>query len=105
MNIFTKNNKPISDWTEDEWIKFREWLLGMLYVSPVTVIFTKKDGSERTMNCTLLPDMLPKVEIKENKQPKKKSDSVISVYDLDQKGWRSFTLKSVKQVKLSVTSD
>jgi hypothetical protein len=25
----------------------------------VTVVFTKKDGTERTMKCTLLPEYLP----------------------------------------------
>ena len=31
----------------------REWLLGLLRDSEVTVKFTKKDGSERKMLCTL----------------------------------------------------
>jgi len=102
MVVNANNMKPTSDWSENDWNKFREWLVGMLHVTPVTVTFTKKDGSERVMNCTLLPEMLPPVEIKEDKQPRKKSEDVVAVYDLDAKGWRSFTLKNVTKVNIFI---
>ena len=103
LNILTENKKPTSDWSDNDWAKFREWLVGMLHVSPVTVTFTKKDGTERVMNCTLQSELLPVVEINEDKQPRKKSDDVVSVYDLDVKGWRSFTLKNVTKVNLEIS--
>lgn len=102
MNVLAENNTPTSDWTDNDWDKFREWLVGMLKISPVTVTFTKKDGSERVMNCTLLPELLPKVEIVEGKEYRKKSEDVVSVYDLEAQGWRSFTLKNVTRVNLTI---
>jgi hypothetical protein len=89
-------------WTDNEWNKFEEWLKGMLFVSTVTITFTKKDGTERVMKCTLQPELLPKVEIKEDKQPRKKSTDVLSVFDLEMNNWRSFTLKSVKKVHITI---
>ena len=90
------------DWTATDWDKFSEWLTGMLRITPVTVTFTKKDGTERVMNCTLQSELLPPVELKENKVERKKSENTIAVYDLDAKGWRSFTLKSVTHVSTTL---
>jgi hypothetical protein len=84
---------------------FRGWLKGVLTVQPATITFTKKDGTERVMNCTLRSDMLPAVEIKEDKTPRKQNDSVLSVYDIDAQGWRSFTLSSVKRVEFVIDSE
>lgn len=101
------NNSPTDCWTEEEWDKFKGWLKGMLKMGPVTVTFTKKDGTDRVMKCTLEPTTLeptalPPVEIKENKVERKKSENSIAVYDLDVKGWRSFTFKSVKNVSITI---
>jgi hypothetical protein len=57
---------PTTDWSDNEWNTFREWVTGILKSTPeVTVTFTKKDGTERVMKCTLDPAVLPKQEIKE----------------------------------------
>ena len=37
----------------------REWLLGLLRDSEVTVKFTKKDGSEPDVTCTLEENKIP----------------------------------------------
>ena len=50
-----------AEWTDKDWDKFTKWLGGMLRVSEGTVTFTKSDGTERVMKCTLMPDQLPKV--------------------------------------------
>ena len=65
----------------------------------VTVVFTKVDGSERTMKCTLLPEYMPAVAqgqqlLNENSKPE--NPNVLSVWDLDNGGWRSFRVDSVK---------
>ena len=94
---------PTADWTDNEWNTFRDWLKGMLKVGPATVTFTKKDGTERVMKCTLNPEQLPKVEVKEDKEPRKqKTDDVVAVYDLEASGWRSFTLRAVKRVEFAL---
>lgn len=91
-----------TEFTEKDWEKFREWLHGMLQYGPAKVTFTKSDGTERVMNCTLEADKLPKVEIKEGATPRKESTSALRVFDLDKKEWRSFTIKNVKNVEITI---
>jgi len=93
---------PTSEWTDKDWNKFRNWLTGMLKVGEVTVTFTKKDGTERVMRCTLNPDNLPKIEIKEEKKERKKSEDSLAVYDIEAKGWRSFVFRSVRRVNIEL---
>ena len=95
MNITT-------EWTDKDWDKFTEWLKGMLAVSEGVVTFTKSDGTEREMKCTLVPKQLPKVEIKEDAKPRKESTTSMRVFDLEKKEWRSFTIKKVKQVNFTI---
>lgn len=96
-----KNNQVTElDWTDRKWNTFTKWLVGILKTNEVTVVFTKKDGTERVMRCTLNPEVLPKQEVTEDKKPRKKADSNLAVYDLEMKGWRSFVIKSVKKVDL-----
>jgi hypothetical protein len=101
MNVY----EPDQDTLDNDLEVFRGWLKGVLTVQPATITFTKKDGTERVMNCTLRGDMLPVVEIKEDKAPRKQNDSVLSVYDLDVQGWRSFTVNTVKRVSFTMSDD
>lgn len=101
MNVY----EPDQDTLDNDIEVFRGWLKGVLTVQPATITFTKKDGTERVMNCTLRGDMLPVVEIKEDKAPRKQNDSVLSVYDLDVQGWRSFTVNTVKRVSFTMSDD
>jgi hypothetical protein len=91
-----------AEWTDKDWDKFTKWLKGMLAVSEGIVTFTKSDGTERVMKCTLVPDQLPKVEIKEDAKPRKESTTSMRVFDLEKKEWRSFTIKKVKQVSFTI---
>jgi hypothetical protein len=93
---------PTSDWKEEDWINFESWLRGMLSTDTVTVTFTKKDGTERVMNCTTNPVVVPKVEIKEGATPRKQSETTMRVFDTDIKEWRSFTTKSIKQINVTL---
>jgi len=95
-----------SEWTNEEWVEFSLWLTDMLKTNVITLNFTKKDGTERVMRCTLQPDLLPKVEhtteLKESKPVTQQT--AIPVYDLDNNGWRSFTLNTVKRVGFELTT-
>lgn len=95
-------NGPTSDWTEKDWDKFRDWLKGMLKVTEMTVTFNKKDGSERVMHCTLQPEILPKVEVTEEKKPRKTNEGTMAVFDIDAQAWRSFSLKSITRVEITI---
>lgn len=93
---------PTDQWTDSEWTTFSDWIKGVLKMTEVTVTFTKKDGTERIMRCTLDPVQLPASRITENTARRKVNQDVIAVYDLDSQGWRSFSVKSVKQVNFDL---
>jgi hypothetical protein len=80
--------------------KGRKWLAGILEQSIVEVTFTKKDGTERVMNCTLMEDYLPET----TGAGRSAGSDALAVFDVDADGWRSFCWDSVKAVKLSVES-
>lgn len=87
-----------------DWPHFTKWLHDTLTRETAIVTFTKKDGEERIMTCTLKPELLPVVVIKEgdeNKPPRKRSEDTMAVYDLTAQGWRSFTIKSIKTVTIT----
>ena len=71
----------------------------------VTVVFEKKDGTERTMRATLSDLYVPQVEPVmlseyDGQVPKGRqlNDNVQAVWDIDAGGWRSFRYDSVKQL-------
>jgi hypothetical protein len=97
-----KMESPSKNWTDKDWNKFSKWLSSMLKSNDVTVTFTKVDGTERTMLCTLNPEKLPKVEITESKKERKKPTDSLAVYDLEKNGWRSFLIRSVKSVNFTI---
>lgn len=77
----------------------KESLVDLLKNNVVTVTFTKVDGSERTMKCTLLGEYVPPpVEGKVLLQENAGSDNNISVWDTEVNGWRSFRVSNVKSV-------
>jgi len=64
------------------------------------VTFTKVDGTERTMPCTLDPTILPQVEIKEEKVvPRKLNIDTLRVFVTDIKEWRSFRIENLIEIK------
>lgn len=68
----------------------------------VTVVFEKVDGTLREMKCTLLNEYIPtpKVELlSENTTVRKEPDGTLSVWDIDNSGWRSFRLDSIKEIR------
>lgn len=90
--------------SEETFKKFKRWLKSHLAYGPVTVIFTKKDGTERVMNCTTNPELVPLVEVKEpvEKKERKVNEDVMPVYDLEIKAWKSFRWDSIKQVRFEL---
>lgn len=85
---------------------FKRWLKSHLAYGPTTVVFTKKDGTERVMNCTTNPELVPAVEIvesTESKKERKSNEEVMPVYDLEAKAWKSFRWDSVKQVRFELS--
>lgn len=81
------------------------WLKGVLATTPATITFTKVDGTERVMKCTLEADKLPPVVVKEDAKPRKQSDSTkaLRVFDTERGEWRSFTIKNIKRIELTIS--
>jgi hypothetical protein len=67
----------------------------LLTTDVATVSFTKKDGSSRSMICTTMSDYLPEPP----SVPSVVSPTVVTVWDLEQSGWRSFRFDSVKSIE------
>jgi hypothetical protein len=85
---------------------FKRWLKSHLAYGETTVVFTKKDGTERVMKCTTNPELVPAVEIVESTEPKKEkkvNEEVMPVYDLEAKAWKSFRWDSIKEVRFELT--
>jgi len=85
VNVFTKHN-----------------IVSLLQNGIITISFIKNDGTERTMNCTLLGEYLPnnpapdQVLLQENARP----DNLVSVWDVDAGAWKSFYVDKVKSVTI-----
>lgn len=104
-DIMPNGTKPKPDWSDDDWSIFEIWLRGLLLTNKIRVSFVKVDGSERTMTCTLNPDLLPPVIVTENKKERKKPVGSIAVFETDLKAWRSFRTADVKTVTFSLGDD
>lgn len=79
----------------------QEWLTGILKEHVVEVKFTKKDGTDRVMRCTLQESNIP-----ESAKPKGSnravSDESLRVFDTEKNEWRSFRWDSVKSIRFEV---
>ena len=97
-----KNLEVMTDTTEAQ---LHSWLKSMLQIGPATITFTKADGTERVMKCTLeAKELPPVVPLAEGKTPRKETTSTkaLRVFDLEKKEWRSFTTKNVKRIELTI---
>lgn len=63
----------------------------MLQDNVVEVKFEKADGSERTMTCTLAPELINYETAGESVE----SDSLVTVWDLEKDAWRRFRMDSL----------
>lgn len=78
----------------------KEFIAARAREDVIIVKFTKVNGDERVMNCTLHSDHLPpQTDIVEHTT--KQNENVLAVWDIDSKGWRSFRIDSVKEVILN----
>jgi WYL_2, Sm-like SH3 beta-barrel fold len=81
--------------------KAREWVRDLLKNEMVTIEFEKKDGTIRSMLCTLKEDVLQE----EDATPtagKTHSSDVCPVYDLEDHSWKSFRWESVRSIHFTL---
>ena len=82
-------------------IPTRDDLKNMLAQNVMVIDFTKLNGDKRVMTCTLREDMKPRATKEDTMSQKKVRDlaeEVISVWDVNAKGWRSFRSARVNSV-------
>jgi hypothetical protein len=96
---------PDQNWTDEEWNSFRSQVKDVLVKDIVQVTFTKINGDERVMTCTLHPENLPKPVVKEGEEKKerviKNPENSLAVFDMKAEGWRSFVIRNIKSVNTS----
>lgn len=85
---------------------FQTWVKGLLHdenISNLCITFTKADGSERDLYCTLIESVIPT-----DKAPKGTGREAVAttqrVFDTEKQEWRSFKWDSVKRVQFSIGS-
>lgn len=91
---------------------FKRWLKSHLKHGPVTVLFTKKDGTERVMLCTTSESLVPQevhetntnnpIDFPAPKKERKVNEDVMPIYDLESKAWKSFRWDSIKEVRFEL---
>ena len=69
----------------------------MLLTGQCRVIFTKLNGEERNMVCTLKEGVIPKATKDPISQKKVRdlNEEVLAVWDVNKEGWRSFRIANV----------
>jgi hypothetical protein len=64
----------------------------------IRVTFTKSDGTERVMVCSLMDQYLPPI-MEDAETITKDNPNVLAVMDLQARGWRSFRINSILKVE------
>lgn len=72
-------------------------LIGLLVAGPVSVTFTKADGTDRVMKCTKWMDLIPEENHPKTQSTGDSTSDNITVFDLEKGGWRSFNITKVKE--------
>jgi hypothetical protein len=82
----------------------------MLSKETVNVTFDKLSGDERTMKCTLMPELLPQAD-RDDKLSQTKirnlEDNVFVVWcvDIEPPAWRSFRYDRIKKIEIDTVED
>jgi len=85
MNALTEQEQSIKD-----------SILSMLRQGEAEVVFTKVDGTERTMRCTLHESHLPERDPEAADKPRRiRPEGLIAVWDLEKQDWRSISIPTV----------
>tara|TARA_B100000287_G_C20507098_1_gene731551 strand:+ start:117 stop:374 length:258 start_codon:yes stop_codon:yes gene_type:complete len=74
----------------------RDTLVKNLQSRAMRITFTKVNGEERIMDCTLQEHMIPATDANNRKQ----NEDVLPVFDINKGEWRSFRLDSIINVEI-----
>ena len=80
----------------------KKQLTERLKKGPLSVTFTKVDGNTRTLICTLEENTISSnntaVPMTEQIN-RRENNNVVAAWDVENKGWRSFRVDSIKEVE------
>ena len=74
-------------------------LTNLLSEGILVVTFNKLDGDERVMTCTKSVKVIPEGSLPKNSQTPK-VQGLVTVWDINAKGWRSFKYDRVTKVEM-----
>lgn len=103
MDSQTKSSQVAETVANLKGIPLKEDLKKILEQNVIIVDFTKLNGDKRIMTCTLREDMKPqatKTDPMSQKKVREVSDAVVSVWDVNAKGWRSFRYERINAVDI-----
>lgn len=104
------------DWSEEQWNNFRTWLEDILRDNIVTIIFTKADGTERTIQATkkssivttaierkkimqtLTSDGIGTLKPVRAQRKDKSKDTLLLVWDTEADDWRTIKVKKILNI-------
>lgn len=84
--------------------EFQSWVKGLLHdtnTKDLCITFTKSDGTDRKMYCTLVESDIPSDKLPKG-TGREAPATTQRVFDLDKQEWRSFKWESVKSVEFEV---
>lgn len=79
---------------------FRQWLTDILKAEDCTITFTKIDGTDREMKCTLRQEVISEY-VKKGGKISENTDC-IRVWDIEKSAWRSIRYDSIKAIHFSL---
>lgn len=91
-----------NEFTPEDQEKFRAWFVSILRQEKVLITFTKKDGTERKMRCTLNEEKTMEQTFSFSKKPKEANEEVQPVFDIEVGDWRSFRWDSIKMIEFTL---
>lgn len=74
-------------------------IMEFLKANVAEVRFTKSDGTERIMKCTLREDLVVPY-VKKTDRVKGANTDVVPVFDVEKNEWRSFKVDAVQSISL-----
>ena len=77
----------------------KEKIMEFLKANVAEVRFTKSDGTERLMKCTLKEDLVVAYN-KKTDRTKEANNDIVPVFDVEKNEWRSFRVDSVQSISL-----
>ena len=83
----------------------RDFLLELLHKQEIVVGFTKADGTERIMTCTLVAEQLPpqpEVDPAKEVVAKKSDPNNVTVWDTANEGWRKIPLARMTSIQWKI---